>query len=263
MSIKASLYDPSSAELAEPLLLAQEQQCGDQEETHEPPELDEPMLRHLKLSSLVLGTVVGCFIQLSTLGASSLLVRIWGDSFLFESKNDKLALSVLWSIAVSAVAVVVLESLRLVVSTTYNATAVSKRSNKQQAEEALDELMLHMDSQYVTGCLMGVCLLWTLTEIMLGIKTQILYFLTSLFVTLFAWRGIRICSANNSRIQQQQRQQQQQEEEDSEAQRGRVTIVHFSAPCRRFSQAQAVRYSAPCRSYSQAQADATQALMIV
>jgi len=184
----AVIYDPSTDSAAVPLLA--DEDGAEQERAPARPQLDDPIFSRFKISSLVLGLLVGFFIQFSTLGANFLVITIWGEETLSKSKRDIVIFSLLWSFFTSAMAIIILGFLRTLVSITWSVVV-----RKEQAEELLDDMILHMECRFVVGALVGVCAAWTLTDLMLGMRAQILYSLVTLCVALFWCRIMMLCFA--------------------------------------------------------------------
>lgn len=128
-----------------------------------------------KRSSLFLGLMVGFFIQFSTLGANYLVISIWGEEVLSSSKQDIVIFSLLWSFFTSSLAICILAFLRNLVSATYSGES-----------SAFDDMVLHMECSFVVGALVGVCVAWAATDVILGMSAQIVYSLLTLVVAL-AW----------------------------------------------------------------------------
>jgi hypothetical protein len=128
-----------------------------------------------KRSSLFLGLMVGFFIQFSTLGANYLVISIWGEEVLSSSKQDIVIFSLLWSFFTSTMAIVILAFLRNLVSSTYS-----------RESPELDDMILHMECSFVVGALVGVCVAWAATDVILGMSAQIVYSLVTLVIAL-AW----------------------------------------------------------------------------
>jgi hypothetical protein len=170
----------------EPLIAA-----GDAEED-EDYRLEEKSFSRFKFSSTLLGLLVGFFIQFSTLGANFLVITIWGEDVVTKSKADIVIFSLLWSFFTSAMAIVILSFLRNLVTITYS--AIGGRS-----KDLLEEMVLHMECRFVVGALVGVCLAWTMTDILLGMRAQIVYSLFTLVVALFWCKVMMMCFATDGR----------------------------------------------------------------
>ena len=78
--------------------------------------LEESRFASFKRSSIVLGLLVGFFIQFSTLGANFLVITIWGEDVVTKTKSDIVTFSLLWSFFTSAMAIVILGFLRNLVT---------------------------------------------------------------------------------------------------------------------------------------------------
>jgi hypothetical protein len=131
-----------------------------------------------KRSSLLLGLLVGFFIQFSTLGANYLVISIFGDDVLTSSRSDILLFSFVWSFFTSALAILLLSFLRNIVTSSY--------ATGDHEEDEIDDMVLHMECRFVVGALVGVCMAWSATDIVLGMSGQIVYSLGTLAVAL-AW----------------------------------------------------------------------------
>ena len=172
---QAVVYDPSS-DTTEPFI---------QHDHH----LNERVFGRFKVASMILGLFIGFFIQFSTLGANFLVITIWGEDVITKSKRDIVMFSLLWSFFTSAMAIVILGFLRNLVTISYNAI-------RRESEDLLEDMILHMECRFVVGALIGVCLAWTMTDILLGMKAQILYSLITLVVALFWCRVMMWCFAS-------------------------------------------------------------------
>jgi hypothetical protein len=167
----------SECDAAEPLI---------QQEHHQP---DEKVLRSLQFSALVLGLLVGFFIQFSTLGANFLFINIYGeDAVTTKSKGVPVLLSLLWSCVTSAMAVGILGLLRNLVTHAYHAI-------RRESEEVLADMMLCIEYRFIVGDLVGVCMAWTMTDILLGMHEHILSPFVTLGVSLLFCQVVYKCFA--------------------------------------------------------------------
>jgi hypothetical protein len=169
------------SDFSKPLIAA-----GDAEE--EDQGLDEKALSSFKFSSLLLGLLVGFFIQFSTLGAECL--AIWGKDFVLKSDTDIAVFSLLWSLFTSAMPVLILGFIRNLVTITYSAGRGS--------EELLENIMLQLECRFGVGILGGFCLAWTITDILLGVRARFAYCLVAIVVALF-WYKCMMASATYSK----------------------------------------------------------------
>jgi hypothetical protein len=173
--------------------------AGDAEE-EEVLQVEEKAFSRFKFSALLLGLLVGFFIQFSTLGANFLVITLWGEDMVTKSKTDIIIFSLLWSFFTSAMAIVILGFLRNLVTITY--AAVGGR-----CADLLEEMVLHMECRFVVGALVGVCLAWTMTDILLGMRAQIVYSLVTLVVALFWCKIMMLCFSTESPTKQLSRSQ--------------------------------------------------------
>lgn len=177
------------------------------EESNESPlitkeDSDEELVLHkeqsnsFKRSAIILGLLVGFFIQFSTLGANFLVITIWGDDVVSKSKSDIVTFSLMWSFFTSAMAIVILGFLRNLVTIAFGAVS-SPLTDKH--ESLLEDMVLHMECRFVVGALVGVCMAWTMTDIFLGMKAQIIYSVVTLVVALIWCRIMMHCFTRSSR----------------------------------------------------------------
>jgi hypothetical protein len=156
-------------------------------EAEEDHRLQEKALSRFKFSSLLLGLIVGFFYQFSTLGIKYLVITIWGEDLGTKSMADLFVIILLCSFFYSASVFVILRFLRNLVAITYSAS-------RGRSKDLLEEIVLHMDSGFVVGTLVGISLFWTMAAVLWGTRAHIMpmYSLVSLLVGAFFWRKIMI-----------------------------------------------------------------------
>ena len=130
-----------------------------------------PALGHFKSCSLILGLLVGFFIYLSTLGAEFVGVMLWGREILNKSNHELIAFSLMWNFITTMIAIVILSSMRRLVSIVFLSSVSNKRTN---TEEVLSELLSCMEGRFAVGALVGICVSWNITNFVLGMKPQII-----------------------------------------------------------------------------------------
>jgi hypothetical protein len=140
------------------------------------------ILSQFKTCSMFLGLFLGFFIQLTTLGSNFLLVTSAGVEHggfhvVLKTRGDLILFSLTWSLFTSMMAILVMFLLRAMVTLTHNSTGL-------QAEMHLEHLLSNLECRYVMGALMGVCLAWAVTDIMLGMRGQVVFSLIALVVSL-------------------------------------------------------------------------------
>ena len=111
-----------------------------------------PALGHFKSCSLILGLLVGFFIYLSTLGAEFVGVMLWGREILNKSNHELIAFSLMWNFITTMIAIVILSSMRRLVSIVFLSSVSNKRTN---AEDVLSELLSYMEGRFAVGALIG------------------------------------------------------------------------------------------------------------
>lgn len=168
----------------EPLLTKEQR-----DESKSTPLIAAGQFQQFKNSSLCLGLLVGFFIQASTLGANYLVISVSGEDVMTTSKKDIILFSLFWSLFTSALAIIILAFLRNLVRATYETENASRN-------EQLDDMILHMECRFVVGALIGVCMAWALTDMILGLSVQIIYSFVTLFVALAWCRLMMWCFAS-------------------------------------------------------------------
>jgi hypothetical protein len=121
-------------------------------------------------------------------GADFLVITIWGDEVVTKSQTDIVVFSLMRSFFTSAMAIVILRFRRNLLTVLYSAVA-------GRSQDLLEEIVLHMECRFVVGALIGVCLAWTMTAIILGMRAQIVNSLATLVVALFWCKIMMVCFA--------------------------------------------------------------------
>ncbi|CAB9519190.1 expressed unknown protein [Seminavis robusta] len=130
-----------------------------------------PALSSFKTCSLVLGLLVGFFIYLSTLGAEFVGVMLWGREILNKSNHELILFSLMWNFITTMIAIVILSSMRRLVTIVFMASVSKERQN---AEDVLCELLSYMEGRFAVGALVGICTSWNVTNVVLGMRPQII-----------------------------------------------------------------------------------------
>ena len=170
--IFAKTYDDGTDKTLEAPLLEQRTSNDEKEQEIQ----DQPKsINSIKMSCLLLGLLVGLFIQFSTLGANYLVINVWGKNFLNTSNREMITFGVFWSLFASSIAIVVLAFLR-------NSILVSHRHVNT------DDVLLNVECYFVVGALVGVCSAWAFTDYMLGMARQIVYSVATLALSLLCCR---------------------------------------------------------------------------
>ena len=141
---------------------------GDAEEEER---LFMPNLSGFKNCSLILGLLVGFFIYLSTLGAEFVGVMLWGREILAKSNAELIVFSLVWNFITTCIAIVILSSMRRLVSIVFLSSVPRSRTN---TEDVLCELLSYMEGRFAVGALVGICVSWNMTNCVLGMKPQVI-----------------------------------------------------------------------------------------
>ena len=167
--------------LNEPLLSVTSSMDYEDEEEEDLFDMQEQSAKWSKCYCLIIGLIIGCFIQFSSLGANFLMTSIYGYDVFFM--NEFVAVSLLWCFITSIMGVCILLFLRSLVVTSFYATTPMNDSF-QAKEDFIARLIQHMEYHFAIGSLIGVCTSWTITDIILGMKAHVTHSLVTLFVAL-------------------------------------------------------------------------------
>jgi hypothetical protein len=167
-----------SYEANEPLIAA-----GDADEGEEDHRLEEKTFSRFKFSALLLGFLVGFFIQFSILETNLLVITLYSENLVTKSKRNIVVFSLLWSFFTAAMVIASLRFLRNLVTITYSAAGGRSR-------DLLEVTVFHM--KYFFG--VGHCLAWTIW----GMRAQTEYALAILVVALFWYKIEVMCFATDS-----------------------------------------------------------------
>jgi hypothetical protein len=157
--------------------------------------------------TVALGLIVGFFIQFSSLGANFLLNTATASATSTSSTTasslqtgiqaDVLWFSLGWSLFTSVLGVAILLLLRYLVVAAWATTAAISypASNNNNSSQDLDAcVLLHkMESHFAIGALVGVCLAWTCTDLILGLTAHVVHSVVTLVATLIWCRVITYC----------------------------------------------------------------------
>lgn len=167
--------------------------------------LNMPLFGAFKSHSLVIGLLVGFFVQFSTLGANFLVIALWENDLMNRSKSEIVLLSLVWSAFTSFMAILTLGFLRSVITIVFQASM----PNTDRSKAILEEVILHLECRFVVGALVGVCLAWTVTDVLLGMNIQIIFSLVTLAISLLWCKLMMHCFTKDetSLIDEEEQQQ--------------------------------------------------------
>lgn len=144
--------------------------------------------------SCIIGLIIGCFIQFSSLGANFLMTTMYGNNVFFM--KEFIVVSLIWCFVTSIMGVCVLLFLRSLVVTSFYATTTVNEAFKSK-EDFVAGLIQKMEYFFAVGALIGVCMSWTVTDIVLGMKAHIVHSLVTLAVALI-WCRVVMAFCGNS-----------------------------------------------------------------
>ena len=135
-------------------------------------ELDTPMLGRLKYSCLILGVLIGFFIQVSTIGASFLTNLPWAKG----SSDQNIAMYALaWSVITATASCGVMMIFRSFVEITFNLTfGRTLNYDPVRHDRVLDELVWYFECYFSLGVLISVTLAWVATSFVLGMPSTLI-----------------------------------------------------------------------------------------
>jgi divalent metal cation (Fe/Co/Zn/Cd) transporter len=136
-----------------------------------------------KCDALFLGVLAGFFIQFATLVVNFLVLYNRGDNILRQSRNDFVCFSLAWSFVTSTLSIVILNCLRNVMSATYT-ISLRRTSSKNNSKGRVEERILLLDCLFVVGALIGLCVAWTATDLLIGAHAQAIHSAATLVVSL-------------------------------------------------------------------------------
>jgi hypothetical protein len=155
-------------------------------------EKQDAIVSRFQRYTMALGLIVGFFIQFSSLGANFLLntaatSTATSGHFQMEAR-EVLWFSLGWSIFTSVLGVTILLLLRCIVATAWAFTS----ETSIPCRGALDDSVMinKMESHFAVGALVGVCLAWTCTDLMLGLTVHVLQSALTLVAALIWCRVI-------------------------------------------------------------------------
>jgi hypothetical protein len=151
---------------------------------------NDAFLTSFNRCSLLLGFLVGCFIQSSSLGANYILTIFCGhDRQVIQDNRTHIYLfSLGWSFLTSMMGVFILFFLRNLLAVhqqnKHNMNSSSSSSNNKTKE--MNALFVHLEYSFAFGALAGVCVAWTFTDLLLGLNVHAYH---SVLTLIFAMIG--------------------------------------------------------------------------
>ena len=156
-----------------------------------------PLIGAFKNHSLIIGLLVGFFVQFSTLGANFLVIALWEENLMARSKTEIIVLSLVWSAFTSFMAILTLGFLRSVVTIVFQASLAPEHHGTPSTDALLEQVILHLECRFVVGALVGVCFAWTVTDVLLGMNLQIIFSVVTLAISLLWCKLMMHCFAKD------------------------------------------------------------------
>jgi cytochrome bd-type quinol oxidase subunit 2 len=138
-------------------------------DTHNVPR-DSSTVNSFRMVSLLLGLLVGFFIQFSSLGANYLVSSTNKDG---ATQASFWWFSLVWSLITSALGVSLLLTLR---------SLLLKGSSRERHQDSF--VLLHVECFFAAGTLMGVCMAWMGTDVALGLQQHMMHSAVTLTAAL-------------------------------------------------------------------------------
>jgi hypothetical protein len=148
---------------------------GDTEE--EDQGLEERDLTSFKLSSLLLGLILGCFFfQFAARGAKSL--AIGGTNDFIKSNTSLVVFTFLLSLFTAITLVLILVFIRNLVAITYSAAG-------GHSDKLLKDMIFQLECHFGVGAVAGMCLVCGIMDVLLGTRVHVVGYLFAIVVFAF------------------------------------------------------------------------------
>ena len=140
----------------------------------------------VRLPSLVLGTLVGLFVQLSSLGANFCVVVVLGSGLAEKTDAQILEFSSIWSICASIMAIITLVCIRYLI----HGVLSNDNHNNTKSTEIID----YVEMRFAAGCMIGLSLTWLGTDFAMGMPPQLRHSTIGVLLFLGLYLAIEPCS---------------------------------------------------------------------
>jgi hypothetical protein len=146
--------------------------------------MKESCLQMSRCCSMIIGFIIGCFIQCSTLGANFMMTTMYGKEVYFT--ESFIIVSLAWCFATSIMGVAVLLFLRSLVVTAFYATNSSRsdEATLEAKENFMIQVIENIEQFFAVGSLVGVGMAWTVTDILLGMQSHVYHSLLTVVIAL-------------------------------------------------------------------------------
>ena len=146
--------------------------------------MKDSCLQMSRCCSIIIGFIIGCFIQCSTLGANFLMTTLYGKDVYYT--QGFIGVSLVWCFITSIMGVSVLLFLRSLVVTAFYATNSSRQdeSTLEAKENFMINVIENIEQFFAVGSLVGVGCAWTVTDILLGMESHIYHSVLTIIIAL-------------------------------------------------------------------------------
>lgn len=134
----------------------------------------------VKTMGLFLGTLIGLFIQFSSMGANFFVHRLCDNPVVF---------SLVWSFVTSTMGITVLLFIRILLAISWSGGA----GDGKLLQRDHYTLLLHVECFFAIGATLGLNFAWTLTDMALGLESHILQSFFTLLGTLIWCKLVMFC----------------------------------------------------------------------
>jgi hypothetical protein len=158
---------------------------------------DNDFLSCFNRYSLFLGFLVGCFIQSASLGANYILTVFFGHNrdVIHANREHIYAFSLAWSLMTAVMGIMILFFLRsLIVIYHDNNNQKSSSNTRRKNEREAEMLRVHLEYSFAFGALAGVCVSWTITDLVLGLKVHAYHSMATLVIATVGKILVEMCT---------------------------------------------------------------------
>lgn len=141
----------------------------------------KPSRLWVQLTSLFLGSLIGLFIQFSSLGANFLMQKLHQSEDDATTHQAELTFSLMWSIATSSMGIAVLFFIRALM-------VLSDRGNWLH-----QHTLMTVECFFATGAVLGLNLAWSMTDFALGLESHGMSSVLTLAGTLLWCKMVLYC----------------------------------------------------------------------
>ena len=146
--------------------------------------MEDDCLRMSRFCSIIVGVIVGIFIQASSLGTSLIMTTLYGkDIYLTQAF---VIVSLAWCLVASAMGVAVMLLLRNLVVTAFYATnsSLQDEATLETKENFMLQVIGNMEQCFAIGSLVGVGSAWLVTDFLLKMESHACHSIVTVGIAL-------------------------------------------------------------------------------